>query len=680
MSVDHITSMQPEKIESNLDSIYEKMNQGEIKKMVEENIQSISDKIPALKWKTAKEIYERFWWKYSEKPEELAKVFSYVFIKHRDSIDISDNFVQVKLQNVNSTLSIRQNWEIENIIGSLNDGITIKSLWESQEYNGLNYIKIEFFWNKGDIKNGYIAEHLVRNIDETNLKNLNWYIRSLGLNPTKQLKKETFQKVYFLKDYNENKTRDNHEVYHKLVQDYELRKLIQIEEYKQESLSHREQVKTEIKTPVNIINTNREEETINLEATNIPNTQDDIADLKTELSDVSKYSFIPKIADIFNYTKTNQQEEIEIPFRPDYTKQEEEVIIAESSKKQDKQTEEKATEIANIQEKETIPVEENTNLKESIKPPVESSNIVISENTQENNETLEQNAEFVLNKLKSNQNIVFYLENKYNSENFEENLEKFQKFIWSLGNDFKSLVMSYTYLFQHSYNNWSSIQLWDYYSKITWKNWWDLTSIDKNNLFKKYAWEVQEIYSWKNMSNNLTILRGLIIEHELWSQVEETIQEEKEKPIFSFEEHGLNPENMILPKSIYIDWEPYCSQTVREEYYLNRHDIKAIWTPAARIHIDRSIESWKPIYDRFSLKAEIINQFLLTWKNSFDVFPNTENWHRVNMEVGTDKTIHVHDPYNYKKGPVSLRQYFNIKKYPNMEFILENWYKISDSR
>jgi hypothetical protein len=46
MSVDQITSMNAEQIESNLDSIYEKMNQPEIQTMVEDKIQSITDKIP----------------------------------------------------------------------------------------------------------------------------------------------------------------------------------------------------------------------------------------------------------------------------------------------------------------------------------------------------------------------------------------------------------------------------------------------------------------------------------------------------------------------------------------------------------------------------------------------------------------------------------------------------------
>jgi hypothetical protein len=46
-----------------------------------------------------------------------------------------------------------------------------------------------------------------------------------------------------LKDYNENKTRDNNEVYHKLVQDYELRRLIELEECRLACLAELEETK-----------------------------------------------------------------------------------------------------------------------------------------------------------------------------------------------------------------------------------------------------------------------------------------------------------------------------------------------------------------------------------------------------------------------------------------------------
>ena len=230
MSSEQITSMSPETVESKIDSIYEKMKNPDIQLMVENQISELTQSLPEFKWNTSKEIYERFWWEYSSTPEELAKVFSYIFRKVRDWIEIKDKYIQVNLQNPNSTLSIHQDGDINNIVWSLKHWITIRSLENTVELEWNNFIKIEFFGSDGSVKTGYISENYTKATDTKSLKQLNWYIRSIWLNPTKELKKDIFQKVYFLKDYNENKTRDNNEVYHKLVQDYELRKLIELEE------------------------------------------------------------------------------------------------------------------------------------------------------------------------------------------------------------------------------------------------------------------------------------------------------------------------------------------------------------------------------------------------------------------------------------------------------------------
>lgn len=661
MSSEQITSMSPETVESKIDSIYDKMKNPDIQLMVEEQISQLTQQLPEFKWKTSQEIYERFWWEYSWTPQELAKVFSYIFRKVRDWIEIKDEYIQVNLQNSQSTLSIHEDGDIDNIIGSLNHAITIKSLKENIQYNWDIFIKIEFFWNNWKIKTWYISEKLTKTVDTNSLKQLNGYIRSIWLNPTKQLKTDTFQKVYFLKDYNENKTRDNNEVYHKLVQDYELRKLIELEECrlaciaeldntkeKKKSSQNKDQTITSHEYPLGIIS----EFWYKTDWLTQEDIKNNSIKEKNKLSEEFHKNFIEKyIPDFLKDSTDFSKDKIQIPLRPiDQIKKEKKIEIIQPNLK-------------NTDNKSVIG---NQKIEKSKK----------LDSPKKINETEINTPDYVLNKIKNNQNIISYLETKYGTNNFEENFSKFQKSIWSSGNDFKSLVMSYTYLFQHSFNSGSSIQLWDYYKLVTWNNWWDLTSTDRNNLFKTHAWEVNEIYSWKKMSNNLTILRWLIIQHELGSPVEEKIENEQNKPIFIFEKHWLDINSMELPNAIYINWEPHCSQTVREEYYLKKHQIIATWTPAARDYIDQSLENWKVLYDRFSLDSEIRKQFTETWKNSFDVFPNTKDWHRVVMEVWWDKQIYVLDPYNYKKGPITLRQYLNIETYPNIWFILENGYKI----
>jgi hypothetical protein len=175
--------------------------------------------------------------------------------------------------------------------------------------------------------------------------------------------------------------------------------------------------------------------------------------------------------------------------------------------------------------------------------------------------------------------------------------------------------MSYTYLFQHSFNKWSSIQLWDYYKLVSWKNWSDLTTNNRNNLFKKYAWEVNEIYSGKKMSNNLTILRGLIIENELWAPVENKIKEEKIKPLDIYKHIWLNTSDLRYFNITDTERETknfMCSREVADQLEEDGYTV-------IRDHSENLYNQWKVEYWVEKLIHQLKQEAFINKYNIFDL-------------------------------------------------------------
>lgn len=228
MAVDTINTLNqsvPDPFENTLESI---KKSPEIKAIVESKIHDMASKIPQFP-QTPKAIYEQIMgiWVYKDQPEQLARVFSYLFIKNRDEIKITDQFRTITLKNVNGTLNVRQEWDLNTVVALLGNGVTVKDLWKTKEFNGLTYTLVEFYSTGKTSKKWYISVSHSEWTQENSLQQLNGYIRSLGMNPTNDFKQQLLGKIYFWKEYQVGTEESNTEIYHKLVQDFELRKLVE---------------------------------------------------------------------------------------------------------------------------------------------------------------------------------------------------------------------------------------------------------------------------------------------------------------------------------------------------------------------------------------------------------------------------------------------------------------------
>ncbi|QFR39672.1 hypothetical protein A9Q91_05625 [Candidatus Gracilibacteria bacterium 28_42_T64] len=610
--------------------MFDEMKKPKTKEAIEDRVFCLASKIPDIidqnmnlmplkpkirNEKIVESIYNsKFEGTYQGTPEQLARVFSYLFIRTRDTQEIQGNYVQIKLNNENSTINVRSEGDLNTKFSSIKHGVTVKDLGETKIFKDRNYKKVEFYSVDQGVKIGFIAENLTEPVKTKSLKQLDGYIRSIGLNPTIELKRAAFNRVYPFKDYRGDLdpsdafspahekeirariSRDNNEVYHKLAQEYELRRLIdtnKIRLYCHESI---EGFKKEI--------TDTKESNARMEEA----TPTELKELKESVQAPSKIT------------------------NPDLPK--------------------KKTPENTIQRKQkAATIETKNNLVES-----------------------------VLSKIENNENIQDYLQNKHPDLPQEKRLAKFKRSIGAAKDNFADNIMTFTYLLQHSYKNGENIQLWEYYQEKTGKNWSDLGKSGENALFRKYAGEVQEIYSGKKMSNNLTIMRGLIIEHELGTKFENVIEEEKEKSLFNFKEHGLDHSQIQGRKAEFDgDGKTYCSKTVRLylNKYLNKYGIVAAWPASAQAFINKAEKNGSQALNRATLAQELKSRFTKNGETIFDVFPKTSNGHRCICFIGKDANVYVLDDYNYSRKPVLLTQYLNNPKYQNLTFILNKGYKVS---
>jgi len=562
---------------------------------------------------------ERFKEEYQGKPGQLARIFSYLFILKRDSQKIQGDYVQIKLKNKYATLNVRSEWDLNTVSSSIKHGVTVKDLWERKTFKGRSYRKIEFYPKEQGIKIWYIAESFTIPVKTESLKQLDGYIRSIwGESNIFNIKIDTFQKVYPFSEYRwdldpsnatspankkaiqERVLRDNSEVYHKLVQEYELKKLIETNQIKLYCHELKEELKKEITDSSDI------QQTV---------TAERLKELKKIMNSPSA-KVTPKV----NKTTVSKKKKSEAKVTP----------VKQQAQKTEK------TQV------------------------IETKNTLI---------------ESVLKKIENNENIQTYLENKYSTLPQEKRLAKFKRSIWAAKDNFSDNVMAFTYLLQHSYKNWENIQLWEYYQEKTWKKWSDLWKAWENALFRKYAWEVQEIYSWKKMSNNLTIMRWLIIEHELGTKFEDVIEKEKRKPLFNFKEHWLDPTIMQWREAEFgPTWNDRCWKTVR--LFFKDFWIQAPQRDSAQQYIDELEANGVQAMNRTDLAETLKSQFKTQEKTTFDVYPKTKNGHRCVCFVWTDGNIHVLDNHNYEITSYPLAQYLD-KHYPNLEFVLGEGHPIT---
>ena len=664
-------------IENDFNVIYEKIdNNPEIRSQIEEKIRKMASEIPEIKDTKLISIYEQYFKTYyAGNSEELAKLFSFIFRKHRDSLDsnlieikldknlkivvgdvknpekifvnwtkvvlawssvfenfngkktdlipvqyqtinwlknityipkkytkevkkinwIRDNYIRVQLKNKWSRLNVRSEDNLNKKITTFNDGVTIKDLKIKKQFNGLEYTLVEFFNNTWGISRWYISLNYTEEVKDESLRAVDWYIRSLWLNPTDEFKRAIFKRLYLFRNYRWNlqwlknnkvnketsarSNRDNTEIYNMLVINYELRKIIE----KQELI------------------------------------------LSSKSDTISLYDLIHN-----NYP------------------------VPEPKKKL----------IPKISE-ESIPIKN----KESIRKPKQK--LIRRERKKQNpkinniNDDLNNN---VIDRIRSDKKIVEYLEKNYKWNSFDEGLQLFKKRIWYKWNDFRANVMSYTYLFQHS----RGYELWSYYKKITWQSFKSLWLNWERKLFNKYTWEVEEIYWGGKVSNRITILRWLLIENELWSKYLAWVKKEKSKD-FYFEEIWIDIRSII---SHWIEINPrtnntLCSRTTVKDAFNNFKIKLGTWDSLDLIKKNPSLR-----YDISSLETELVKKAKINWEVIHDILITTKKWHRFLLITSKDWKSYVLDPY-YKHNWVNnskpyLLSSHSLSKRKWLTFII-NW-------